>query len=197
MYCGYCGKELTEESSYCKRCGASVPEEILLEIERGKRMAVSQRVLSSIRNVAESVGIQDRTGPERGLVNTDHVIYDSGGPEEIRTTLTTGCKVWFWIVLIVNTIFAILMTFVSSSPISYLVPSAGMGTLSCAAMAIGAGFILFARKKIGLYIIFAGAAIGFISNITSGINFGASLLGGFINPLICYYFVNKNSDVIV
>ena len=56
--------------------------------------------------------------------------------------------------------------------------------------------ILFKKKKVGFYMIAAMAVIVLIFNLTSGANAAVSIIAAIANPIISYYFVNKNANII-
>ena len=107
-------------------------------------------------------------------------------------TITKGCKVWFWFVLIVNALSAV-SGFVLLSTIPFL----GFVTIiSGIAIAVGAGMIMFKCKKVGLYIIIGMAVINCLINIVNNAGILTSIISAVLCPAISYYFVKKNTNVI-
>lgn len=110
-----------------------------------------------------------------------------------RDGLTTGCKVWFWLVIIANALTAIGgLALISTSPFL------GISTVaSGAALVVAAVMILFKYKKEGLYIIIGVCVINCLINIgvyNQGIV--SSIISSGVSALISYYFVDKNGHII-
>lgn len=128
-----------------------------------------------------------------------------------RTDLTTGCKVWFWILLVANALSAI--GGIIRIPLS---PLLGIFTvISSVVVAASSYLIMFRHIRSGLYAIIAMTVLDFVSAIINCITSGifsnlpgasgilAALLAGVVGLLICairpalsYYFVNSNADII-
>lgn len=106
--------------------------------------------------------------------------------------MTKGCKIWFWIVLVLNAITAL----VNLSLMSYALGTGIILVLAGAVMVSGAAMILFKQSIIGLYLVNGVAVLECIANLAGHINPGYAVISAVINPLISYYFVNKNSAVI-
>ena len=71
-----------------------------------------------------------------------------------------------------------------------------IGLISGIVLCAGAAIILFKKKKVGFYMIAAMAVIVLIFNLTSGANAAVSIIAAIANPIISYYFVNKNANII-
>lgn len=123
-------------------------------------------------------------------------------PREVRTdTLTTGCKVWFWIVLIGNGLAALL-----SLASLFLLPALGIisgiiGVIISIAVsvvaAVASGMILFKYSKTGLTLLIAGYVIGCLNNIIfNDTGILVAVIPAIVGSAISCYFVNKNADVI-
>lgn len=106
--------------------------------------------------------------------------------------MTKGCKIWFWIVLVLNAITALA----NLSLMSYALGTGIILVLAGAVIVSGAEMILFKQSKIGLYLVIGVAVLECIANLASYINPGYAVISAVINPLTSYYFVNKNSAVI-
>ena len=106
--------------------------------------------------------------------------------------MTKGSKVWFWVVLIVNILSALSGFMIMSS----MPKLAVMSIISGVGLAVGAGIILFRQKKYGLYVIIGMAILNCLYMVVNKANIVFAVLSAVLNPLISYYFVNKNADVI-
>lgn len=106
--------------------------------------------------------------------------------------LTKGCKIWFWIVLVVN----IILVLSNLSLISYFPGLALFSVLSGGILAGGSAIILFKQKKVGLYMIISMAVLACIVNIANDVNMAFSIICAVFTPAISYYFVNENAAVI-
>ena len=125
-------------------------------------------------------------------VKTEKSIQNQNNDSEEIPTMTKGCKIWFWIVLVLNAITA----FANLSLMSYAPGTGIILVLAGVVMVSGAAMILFKQSKTGLYLVIGAAVLGCIANLASHINPAYAVISAVINPLISYYFVNKNSAVI-
>ena len=117
-----------------------------------------------------------------------------------RTDLTTGCKVWFWIMLVSNVVSAIsgIMVIPVASVIGIEAVISGI------VLAASSYLIMFKHMKGGLYAIIAMALINFIVSLIyfisigvfSGILLLVEILEVAVGPALSYYFVNSNADII-
>lgn len=100
--------------------------------------------------------------------------------------MTTGCKVWLWIVLISNVISVL-----SGLATMAIITIVG-GIVNCT----GASLLLFSHKKVGFYLLTAVAVVMCVVNISAGIPAFAAIIPAVVSPLITYFFVRKNADII-
>lgn len=115
--------------------------------------------------------------------------------------MSTGLKVWLWIWLILNVLgiggwvlSATVMAPVMAEMFGGLVTAVGiagglMNVLLCVVTTVGIGLILFGGKKLGLYLMIASAAIGFILNIIVGYNVFVALIGQGLVPAITFWIM--------
>ena len=166
MKCPSCGADIVDGSRFCKYCGTPISQQ------------------KEPEDKEESV----QTSENIRFVNQNQIGQDNSESSEI----SKGCKIWFWFVLIMNAISA-----VSSLALSSYAPGAAMlGAVSGIVLCAGAAIILFKKKKIGFYMIVGMAVVVLIYNLTSGANAAFSIIAAIANPLISYYFVNKNVNII-
>lgn len=106
--------------------------------------------------------------------------------------MTKGCKIWLWIVLILQIVSA-----VSGAAVMRMAPGTGIYTMAVSIVAaIGIAIILFMHKQYGFYLYVFVVFIGMIMNIKNGINVGMAVFMAVISPLITFLFIQKNRDVI-
>lgn len=165
MKCPSCGFENNDGAKFCKNCGTKLnADTITKSVETAS--TVSNEVPTNRNNVANAPANEG--------------------------TLSKGCKIWFWFVLVVN----VLSAFANLSLMSYSPGLALFAVLSGGVLAGGSAMILFKQKKIGLYMIIAMAVLACIVNIANHVNVLFAVLSAVLNPAISYYFVNKNAAVI-
>ena len=172
MKCPSCGGELVAGSRFCKYCGSAITMQTTNDLE-------------SDNKVNPVVGKpENQTNSQIQNIQSESMTAESD--------ITKGCKIWFWFVLIMNAISAL-----SSLALMSYSPTAGMiGMISGIVLCAGAAIILFKKKKVGFYMIAAMAVIVLIFNLTSGANAAVSIIAAIANPIISYYFVNKNANII-
>lgn len=100
--------------------------------------------------------------------------------------MTTGLKVWLWIVLVVNAIAGVgaIMT-------ALLVPLMWIVVVAEALVVAGAAMLLFPRKKMGFYLICGGTVIGFLMNVVLGQGIVSSLASAVISVLIVWLLIKN------
>lgn len=110
--------------------------------------------------------------------------------------MNTGLKVWLWLVLVVNALSAI-STFRLYSVAALVTGGYAIVTVSlvCSALIIaGTAILLFARKKLGFYLMCACALLGLIMNIVIGNNLIVSIISAVLCPLITFLLMRKEWD---
>ena len=93
--------------------------------------------------------------------------------------MTTGLKIWFWIVLIVNVgtcVWEVLVALIA--PLVWI--SVGLTML----VVLGTAMLLFARKKMGYYVICSSAVLGLIVKVCVGFGIVNALVSSVVMPLI-------------
>lgn len=130
---------------------------------------------------------------------------------EEKTTLSTGLQVWLWIIFIINIITAVFAVIgVAGSAATGLVLGLGATyTVLCVislvleiALIAGIATLLFAKKKMGFFLVCGAAVISFVLNlITYGmtesltvVNVVRAILSMVLCPLITYLFAMKDWD---
>ena len=120
--------------------------------------------------------------------------------------LSTGLNVWLWIIFVLN-ILATIVGIVVALGASVVGAALGLGSIYVVLSFIGVilqivitvsiGILLFAHKKIGLVLIFAFAALGFIvSMVTYAVtaqlgvgNIVKAIISAILMPVITYLFL--------
>ena len=122
--------------------------------------------------------------------------------------LSTGLTVWLWIIFVVNVLAAIGGIVVALGA-SVVGAALGLGSIYVVLSFIGViqivitvsiGILLFAHKKIGLVLIFAFAALGFIvSMVTYAVtaqlgvgNIVKAIISAILMPVITYLFAKND-----
>ncbi len=106
--------------------------------------------------------------------------------------MTTGCKIWLWIMLVANAI-SLVLGIISFSTLGVI----GIYTIVAGIIAIvGICLLLFKKKRIGFYILLALAVVGLVVNIANGANIAVSILSATIAPALTFFFISKNQSVI-
>lgn len=195
MYCEYCGKKLTDTESYCHNCGSPVPVQPKV-IKRYTQKPAAQPVSPPAVTPAATPAASTVTIPSFVEKKQEPVIET---PTYLppKTDLTTGCKVWFWIVVVMNALgfigsfglFAVPFLFSTGSKITQIIISVGEIT--------GALMILLSKKKSGYAVIIAVQILGVIASLfTFGTSFFVTLISAGIHIGLCYIFVHNNEDVL-
>ena len=120
--------------------------------------------------------------------------------------LSTGLTVWLWLIFVLN----ILATIVVALGASVVGATLGLGSIYVVLcfisvilqiiITVSIGILLFAHKKIGLVLIFALAALGFIvSMVTYAIaaqlgvgNIVKAIISAILMPVITYLFAKND-----
>ena len=117
--------------------------------------------------------------------------------------LSTGLTVWLWIIFVVNVLAAIggIVVALGASVVgaalglgSIYVVLSFIGVILQIVITVSIGILLFAHKKIGLVLIFAFAALGFIvSMVTYAVtaqlgvgNIVKAIISAILMPVITY-----------
>ena len=109
--------------------------------------------------------------------------------------LTTGCKVWFWLIFICN-ILTILL-YIGTIAMSTVAVSIGICMIVlCAIHTAGIALLLFLNKKFGFYLVITGAVFSMIANIWMGTSAVYAIVMAAISPCITFYFISKNKEII-
>lgn len=122
--------------------------------------------------------------------------------------LSTGLTVWLWIIFVVNVLAAIggIVVALGASVVgaalglgSIYVVLSFIGVILQIVITVSIGILLFAHKKIGLVLIFAFAALGFIvSMVTYAVtaqlgvgNIVKAIISAILMPVITYLFAKN------
>jgi len=123
--------------------------------------------------------------------------------------LSTGLTVWLWIIFVVNVLAAIggIVVALGASVVgaalglgSIYVVLSFIGVILQIVITVSIGILLFAHKKIGLVLIFAFAALGFIVNmvtyaITAQLGVGnivKAIISAILMPAITYLLAKND-----
>ena len=132
-------------------------------------------------------------------------LMDRSSDTNENVSMTKGCKIWLWITLIGNLltllgdisilIVNIVNKFLNMN-VTLVSPIYGVYVIVVECIVIwGTELLLFKQKKNGFYVVLAVAFVVLVVNIVSGMNVFFAMIG-IINPIITYYFISKNRDVI-
>lgn len=130
---------------------------------------------------------------------------------EENRTLSTGLKVWLWIIFVINIVSALVMVagVAGSAALGSVLGLGAIYTVLCVVSLIleivliaGLAMLLFKSKKMGFYLICAAAGIGFVVNmITYGVigsltaaNVVRAIISMVLCPLITYLFAKNDWD---
>lgn len=100
--------------------------------------------------------------------------------------MTRALQVWLWLVLVFNAIGGV-MAIVSA----LLIPLMWIVVVAEVLVVAGASMLLFPRRKVGFYLICAGAAVSLITNIIVGGNIVGSVVSAVIMPLIIWLLIKN------
>ena len=123
--------------------------------------------------------------------------------------LSTGLTVWLWIIFVVNVLAAIggIVVALGASVVgaalglgSIYVVLSFIGVILQIVITVSIGILLFSHKKIGLVLIFAFAALGFIVSMVtysiaaqlSAVNIVKAIISAILMSVITYLFSKKD-----
>lgn len=123
--------------------------------------------------------------------------------------LSTGLNVWLWIIFVVNVLAAIggIVVALGASVVgaalglgSIYVVLSFIGVILQIVITVSIGILLFAHKKIGLVLIFAFAALGFIVSMVtysiaaqlSAVNIVKAIISAILMPAITYLLAKND-----
>lgn len=123
--------------------------------------------------------------------------------------LSTGLTVWLWIIFVVNVLAAIggIVVALGASVVgaalglgSIYVVLSFIGVILQIVITVSIGILLFAHKKIGLVLIFAFAALGFIVSMVtysiaaqlSAVNIVKAIISAVLMPGITYLLAKND-----
>lgn len=172
MKCPSCLFENSADAKFCRNCGTKFTPEASAGAEQ-------QNNINAING--------NRVNQNKGF--------------QAGNVMTTGCKVWFWLVILGNISLVgnnleLMFRLWEYAFMSSAFKLALVGILSGLVSVAGAAIILFRQRKFGLYMIIAMSVIVCVVNIMCHVNIIFALVSAVLNPLISYYFVNKNSVII-
>ena len=104
--------------------------------------------------------------------------------------MTTGAKVWFWLVLIGNGLGTVNTLRLPGIPLDDRIVS----TLCGVAMVVGS-ILLLNRRKAGFFVMVGVQTLSGLISFAKGVNIIFLIIVAAIQLGIVYYFINKNSDV--
>ncbi len=197
MICPTCGKEVLDGSRYCEFCGAElvtegsgIEDSVIENAEAGSETLSSAAEESGTWTAENAVSAAEEKDVQSYIPKEEPVpayIPDGSG----SGVLSTGCKIWFWVVLVLNALSALISIFFIKESAVYIA-----SLISGIGMCAGAVMILFQKKKLGFYVLLAMAAFNLLVSVISGTYSAGMLVGPIANALISYYFVRGNSDVL-
>lgn len=197
MICPTCGKEVLDGSRYCEFCGAElvtessgIEDSVIENAETGSE-TLSSAAEESGTWTAENVVPAAEEQEVQSYIPKEDPVPVSFPDESGSGVLSTGCKIWFWVVLVLNALSALISIFFIKESAVYIA-----SLISGIGMCAGAGMILFQKKKLGFYVLLAMAAFNLLVSVISGTYSAGMLVGPIANALISYYFVRGNSDVL-
>ncbi|MBR2779145.1 MAG: hypothetical protein IKD85_03135 [Firmicutes bacterium] len=182
-YCEFCGAELVTESS-------GIEDSVIENAETGSETLSSAAEESGTWTAENVVPAAEEQEVQSYIPKEEPVpayIPDGSG----SGVLSTGCKIWFWVVLVLNALSALISIFFIKESAVYIA-----SLISGIGMCAGAVMILFQKKKLGFYVLLAMAAFNLLVSVISGTYSAGMLVGPIANALISYYFVRGNSDVL-
>lgn len=101
--------------------------------------------------------------------------------------MTTGLKVWLWIVLVINVIACVSMV-----GLALVAPLAWVSVVLEILVVAGVVMLLFARKKMGFYLICGSQVIGLVINVILGTNIIYALISAIV-PALIIWMLMKNT----
>ncbi len=103
--------------------------------------------------------------------------------------MSTGLKVWLWIVLVLNAIIGLLCI-----PLALLVPVLWVSVILEVILIVGVCMLLFKQKKMGFYILIGTSVLNLIINVVGGQGIVKSLISAILFPLITYALMRSSWD---
>lgn len=103
--------------------------------------------------------------------------------------MTTGLKVWLWIILVLNVIG--IFTSVTAA---LLVPILWLSVVLGVLIIAGVFLLLFKQRKMGYYLICGAAALSLVYNVAMGVNIISAIISAVLMPLITWLFLKNNWD---
>lgn len=103
--------------------------------------------------------------------------------------MTTGLKVWLWVVFVLNIISAVTSVFAAM-----LLPILWVSVVLEIVIIVGIGLLLFGQKKIGYYLVCAMAVLGLIVNVVLGTNIIYAVISAVLMPLITWLLMKNTWD---
>ncbi len=100
--------------------------------------------------------------------------------------MTTGLKIWLWIVLVLNTLACI-----GAVLTAFLLPAAWVTVILELLTVVGTAMLLFARKKMGFYVICGSNVLGMIANLFMGVNVVFAVFSVVLMPLIIWLLMKN------
>lgn len=100
--------------------------------------------------------------------------------------MTNGLRAWLWLVLVVNAISCVGMV-----TMAFLVPLAWVSVVLEILVIAGTAMLLFARKKMGFYLICGSAVLSLIIDIILKANLISSVFSAIIMPLIIWLLMKN------
>ena len=97
------------------------------------------------------------------------------------------CKAWLLVILIINTISAIV-----SLLVGFLNPLSWVSTMIVVVYVIGIILLLFKLKKVGFHLMIAAQVMGLIVNLNLGDRFLSALISSALPLLITYLFLKRD-----
>lgn len=96
-------------------------------------------------------------------------------------------RIWLLILLIINTIMAIV-----SLAVGFLNPLSWVSTMIVVVYVIGIALMLFKMKKIGFHLMIAAQIMGLIVNMNLGDGFLSAVISSALPLVITYLIVRKD-----
>lgn len=100
--------------------------------------------------------------------------------------MTKGLKIWLWIVLVCNALSA-----VGGVVTALAVPLGWLSVIACVLVAVGCAILLFQTKKLGFYIVCAGAVVSLVTSILIGANIIVAIISAVVLPLIIFLLMKN------
>jgi hypothetical protein len=101
--------------------------------------------------------------------------------------MSTGLKIWLWIILVLNAIGAVLSAFAM-----LIAPISALAVVMEIVLIAGIVLLLFKQKKLGFYIMVGCSAAGLIINIMLAQGLLRSIFSAIIAPGITYLLMRNS-----